>query len=145
MWRFKLALQQVCPQLSQPPQHTSDQSQPHKVRDEYRLRAIFQPTAPQPSWVAASARLQLRVTKSDPKIPPSLWIGGVKLDSHEPVAMGGYANIYKGQWERKAVALKRLRNFTVEEDGGHGRRQVSSSGPRHECLLTPLYDAANLP
>lgn len=58
--------------------------------------------------------------------------------------MGGYANIYKGELRGGAVALKQLRKFTDEQDGGHGRRQVRSLIIKCEYLLTITY-VANLP
>jgi hypothetical protein len=44
-------------------------------------------------------------------IPPTLFVSGVSLSSREPVFGGGFADIFKGVYESKPVAVKRFRDF----------------------------------
>ena len=49
--------------------------------------------------------------------PKSFVLHGVKKGEEDPVACGGFSDIYKGMFEYKPVALKVIRSFGATENG----------------------------
>jgi hypothetical protein len=49
-------------------------------------------------------------------IPASVMLTGIRVKNREPVALGGFADIFKGIYQGKAVALKRFREFGTGQD-----------------------------
>jgi hypothetical protein len=45
------------------------------------------------------------------QMPDAIHIHGVDLLSHDVVGCGGYADVFRGIWRGRVVALKRLRVF----------------------------------
>ena len=63
-------------------------------------------------------RLLSRVNKTCGQFAPGLFLEGVTLEGNEnsPVAQGGFADIYKGRYNGKDVAIKRLKCYTSRQD-----------------------------
>jgi hypothetical protein len=51
-------------------------------------------------------------------LPPTVYLRGVRLHSEHPVDGGGYADIYKGIYQGKEVAIKKFRIFGPETGSG---------------------------
>lgn len=72
----------------------------------------------QKSWYNAR-RLLVKLSENGGILPPSLTITGVENCEKEPVAGGGFADIFRASYKGEVVALKRLRDFQI-----HQERQV---------------------
>jgi serine/threonine protein kinase len=76
----------------------------------------------------------IRLASSSQRLPPSLYVNGVEVDTiTEPAACGSFSDVFKGRCLGRLVALKRIR----ERDPGDQRRKeafevaCSSSGLYH--------------
>jgi hypothetical protein len=61
-----------------------------------------------------------------PKIPADAFLKGIKLTKRNPVALGGFANVYIGSYNSQDVALKHLR-MSKSWRGPKTRRSVRVS------------------
>jgi hypothetical protein len=77
-------------------------------------------------------RILVRLTQKVDRLPASIMLTGIRAVSEEPVAAGGFADIFKGIYQGKAVALKRFRKFSVDRDRTKAVR-VSVSCSDHVC------------
>jgi hypothetical protein len=61
--------------------------------------------------------LLLKLASCSQRLPSSLFISGVEIESsRDPVFQGGLSDIFIGEYEARAIALKRLRAiFTAEK------------------------------
>jgi hypothetical protein len=67
-------------------------------------------------------------------LPQSLFVSGVRLQSRDAVNAGGFADIFKGVYQSKQVALKRFRSY------GNGRMATNKVRIRvaHGCIVLIL-------
>jgi hypothetical protein len=66
----------------------------------------------------AVQRLLSRLSKTCGQFAPGLFLEGVILEGNQnsPVAQGGFADIYKGRYDGKDVAIKRVKRYTSGQD-----------------------------
>jgi hypothetical protein len=57
------------------------------------------------------SRVLLKLSTTFNYIPSKLLVSGVTLVSHDPSYAGGFADIFRGTYESKPVAVKRFRDF----------------------------------
>jgi hypothetical protein len=62
------------------------------------------------------SRVLVKLTQKVDHLPESIKVTGIRAVSTEPVAAGGFADIFKGIYQGKAVALKRFREFGPGQD-----------------------------
>lgn len=60
--------------------------------------------------------LMTKLALTSGRLPKALFLQDVQRTSIDPVAQGSFSDIYEGQFQGKAVALKRLRVFHMIED-----------------------------
>jgi hypothetical protein len=60
-------------------------------------------------------RLLVKLSENCGILPPILSITGIENCSKEPVAGGGFADIFRASYRGEDVALKRLRDFQVHQ------------------------------
>ena len=69
-----------------------------------------------------------RLAAASSELPPSLFVVGVELGpSRDPVAHGGFADIFRGRYKGQWVAVKRARVSKSEKAKYHRVRRVVSS------------------
>jgi hypothetical protein len=61
-------------------------------------------------------RLLLKLMDQFNRLPSTLFVPGVRTYSRDAVNAGGYADIFKGIYQGKQVALKRFRTYNVENE-----------------------------
>jgi hypothetical protein len=66
----------------------------------------------------AVQRLLSKLNKTCGQFAPGLFLEGVTLEGNEnsPVAQGGFADIYKGRYDGKDVAIKRVKRYMSGQD-----------------------------
>ena len=66
----------------------------------------------------AVQRLLSKLSKTCGQFAPGLFLEGVALEGNEnsQVAHGGFADIYKGRYNGKDVAIKRLKRYMNGQD-----------------------------
>lgn len=84
----------------------------------------------------------MKLCKRCGMLPPSLNVTGITGCSKEPLAGGGFADIFRASYQAKAVALKRLREFQV----GPEREKIRKvSLLRRLACTVCLLDVLNIP
>jgi hypothetical protein len=76
-----------------------------------------------PSALRKARRLRHKLSNACHLMPDSLRLEGVHVSNREPVYCGGFADIFKGSYEGRDVAVKRLR-VTQRTQGDHSIQQV---------------------
>lgn len=79
-------------------------------------------------------RLAVRLITNSMKFPPAQVLSGVKKVDDESIKKGGHANLFMGEYQKKTVALKILREFT-SEDAKTNNARVRNLLPLHRLLL----------
>jgi hypothetical protein len=65
-------------------------------------------------------RLLLQLTLKSAKLPEMFFIHGVDIgNNRDPVASGGFADVFRGQYRGQTVAIKRLRIASEEHATVH--------------------------
>jgi hypothetical protein len=59
------------------------------------------------------SKLLMKLVAQSMHLPPALLLRGVRLLSHNPEGQGGYADVFKGIYQGKEIALKRFRTFSA--------------------------------
>ena len=61
------------------------------------------------------------------ELPPSLFVAGVELGPvRDPIAFGGFADIFRGSYKGQLVAIKRARVSELDKKMYHHVRHVLS-------------------
>jgi hypothetical protein len=71
---------------------------------------------PDTSSRKAIGKLLIRLVDRFQCLPPTLFLSGVRWVSKDAVDAGGYADIFRGTYQGKEVALKRLRVFRADNE-----------------------------
>ena len=64
-------------------------------------------------------------------LPSTLFVSGVRVQSRDAVNAGGYADIFKGIYQSKQVALKRFRFYAVNSE----RVAINKVSDQYQLLL----------
>ena len=67
-------------------------------------------------------RLNVRLSEASLQLPHSVHITGVTVLEREPIACGGFADIYLGEYRGNRVAIKRLRPSSSQDNEQLGTR-----------------------
>jgi hypothetical protein len=62
------------------------------------------------------SKLLVKAVNQFNRLPSALCINGVRVHGREPVASGGFGEVFKGTYQGKEVALKRLRAYGMHQD-----------------------------
>ncbi|KAJ6486731.1 kinase-like domain-containing protein, partial [Mycena sanguinolenta] len=88
-------------------------------------------------------RLMQKVSEAGERLPSSLFIEEVNDHDEHPTFGGGFGDVYQASYQRKMVALKRIRTFTADSTTHRIRLQFYKEalvwqGLRHRFILPLL-------
>jgi hypothetical protein len=66
-----------------------------------------------------------KLASASDTLPRQLFLLGVARIDHEPIASGGFSDVFRASWNRRRVAIKRLR--VRAEDAGKVNQVRSSA------------------
>lgn len=72
-------------------------------------------------------KLALKLTVEYDALPTSFYLKGVKCVESESRGSGAFADLYLGEWNGQAVALKRLRVDTKDQDATEKLKRVRTA------------------
>jgi hypothetical protein len=88
------------------------------------------------------SKLLVKTVNQFNHLPSSLCVNGVRVHSREPIASGGFGEVFKGTYQGKEVALKRLRAYGVHQDRIVLNEACSSLSFHSFCTYVYARDSA---
>ncbi|KAF7336071.1 Rho GTPase activator [Mycena sanguinolenta] len=100
-------------------------------------------TLPDAPLRSKARKLLQKVSEAQERLPTSLFIAGVTDHDEHPTFSGGFGDVYRASYQKRMVALKRIRIFTADFNTHRNRLQFCKEalvwqGLRHSFILPLL-------